>query len=897
MPAPIQLTLAYALLAGGWVVVSDAIVAVRGHETLRALALNMGKGGLFVIITSLVLYRLARSMEARVRAAERERHHVALEGARSVQRANRIYAALARANEIALTAREREPLCRAIGETLIGSGGLRLAWICWVDEGTQQVVTEVAVGLAAGYVDGIVVSVDPARPEAHGPVGRALRAGTSFVCQDIEFDPAMTPWRARAREHRLGAIMAVPLRLGDGARGALAIYAEESGFFTREVALLVEQLATDLAHGLDVIAVRQRSERQAAALVESEQRWQFALEGAGDGVWDWNVATGDAFFSPQLARMFGYAPEEFRGRYEEWQQHVHPDDLPRTRARLVDCLCGRTAVLHAEHRVRCRDGSYRWVLSRGKVVERTPEGEARRMIGTFADLTEVRRASQRLTLLETALQAMPSGIVITDEQGRVEWVNEHFTRLTGYAADEVIGGNPRLLKSGRHGDDFYAQMWNTIRSGKVWSGELVNRRKDGTEYNEHMIIAPVSHGGEGITHFIAIKQDVTERKVMEQQLLRAQRMEGIGLLAGGIAHDLNNVLAPILLSTELLRLRIHDAADRRVLEVIESAARRGSGVVRQVLTFARGIDGERSPVRPRDLLREVALIIQETFPRDIEVHREVAEDLPMVRGDATQLHQVLLNLAVNARDAMPQGGTLTLRARAEQVATRRNGFTGELPPGAYVVLSVRDTGQGMTPAVRERIFEPFFTTKPRGKGTGLGLPTVLGIVRSHGGIVEVDSTPGGGSEFRVYLPAIAPEKVDSAAPIPLATVAGRGRLVLVCDDEPSVREVASSVLRHAGFEVVEAGNGREALVIFSERRGAIALVLMDIMMPLLTGDRAAADIRRQEPGLPVIFMSGLMDLDAVQAATKDTDGQAPALLKKPFAAGDLLAAVARAVGV
>ncbi|MBX3737958.1 MAG: PAS domain S-box protein [Candidatus Didemnitutus sp.] len=871
-------------------------MALRGQETLHGFAINMGKGGLFVLVSSLVLYRLARAMEHRVRGAELERHRGALEEARATQRANRIYAALTRANEIALTAAEREPLCRAIGETLIGSGGLRLAWIGWVDERTLGIVTEVAVGPAASYVDGIVVSVDPTRPEAQGPVGLALRRGSSFVCQEIERDPAMAPWRGRARQHRLGSTMAVPLRLATGARGTLAIYAEEPGFFTREVVLLVEQLAADLAHGLDVIAVRQHSEQQAAALVASEQRWQFALEGAGDGVWDWNVATGDAYFSPQLARMFGYAPEELSGRYEEWQEHVHPDDLPCTRARLAECLAGRTALLHDEHRIRCRDGSYRWVLNRGKVVERAPTGEARRMIGTFADMTEVRRASQRLTLLETALQAIPSGIVITDQQGRVEWVNEHFTRLTGYAAAEAIGGNPRVLKSGRHGDEFYAQMWRTIRGGKVWNGELVNRRKDGSEYNEHMIIAPVSHGGDGITHFIAIKQDITERKLMEQQLLRAQRMEGIGLLAGGIAHDLNNVLAPILLSTELLRLRIRDPADQRVLEVIDAAARRGSGVVRQVLTFARGIDGERAPLRPGDLLRELAMIIQETFPRDIEVFREVAEDLPMVRGDATQLHQVLLNLAVNARDAMPQGGTLTLRAQAERVTARRVGFMGELPAGNYVVLGVRDTGQGMPPEVRERIFEPFFTTKPRGKGTGLGLPTALGIVRSHGGIVEVDSAPGAGSEFRIYLPAIAPEKVDSAAPMAPVTVAGRGRLVLVCDDEPSVREVASVVLRHAGFAVVEAGNGREALVIFSERRGAIALVLMDIMMPLLTGDRAAADIRQLEPGLPVIFMSGLMELDAVQAAMKNTIGQTPPLLKKPFAAGDLLAAVARAVG-
>ncbi|WP_415909997.1 PAS domain-containing protein [Oleiharenicola sp. Vm1] len=594
--------------------------------------------------------------------------------------------------------------------------------------------------------------------------------------------------------------------------------------------------------------------------------------------------------------MFGYEPQEFRGRVEEWEAHLHPADLPRVRARQEAVLASGENLIHHEYRVRCKDGTYRWVLDRGKVIERDAAGQPVRLIGTFTDLTEIRRTHQRLALLEAALQAMPAGIVITDPSGRVEWVNAGFSRLTGYSASEVIGANPRLLKSGHHPPEFYAQLWRTILRGEVWSGELVNRRKDGTDYHEHMIIAPVSHGAEGTTHFVAIKQDVTERRQMEQQLLRAQRMEGIGLLAGGIAHDLNNVLAPILLSVELLRMRCQNPADRRTLEVVESAARRGTGVVRQVLTFARGIDGERAPLRPRDLIRELVLMIEETFPRDIDIRRDVADDTPMIRGDATQLHQVLLNLAVNARDAMPNGGTLVFAAHGEELRSRRVSFMGEIPPGSYVVLSVQDTGQGMSAEVRERIFEPFFTTKPRGKGTGLGLPTVLGIVRSHGGFIQLDSQPGTGSVFRIYLPAMPPEDTHSTPPIAGPALAGCGRTVVVCDDEAPVREIAGVVLRQAGFQVLEATNGREAVELFTARRGEIDVVLMDIMMPLMTGDRAAAEMLRVRPDLPLVLMSGLMDHEAVHAALSNVGAKSPPLLRKPFTAHDLLAVMGQVLG-
>ncbi|MBA3849491.1 MAG: hypothetical protein C0502_05775 [Opitutus sp.] len=1006
----------YAALSFGWIVLTDWGLMILNDLPLAHASLSIAKDGLFVAVTSLVLYTLATDLAGQVGEAERRQIRNEQQNAVAVERANRFYRTLARANEAALGATDRARLCDDICRTLVEDAGMRLAWVGWVDRDTRLVTVEAAAGPAADYVKGLVISADPERAESRGPAGRAILERRSQICSDFEQEAAMAPWRERARRHGVRSAASVCVSDADGTPGTMTIYSGETGFFTAEVVRLVEQLAADLTHGLQVLAARRQIVQQSHALRESEARWQSALDVADEGVWDWDLPSGKTFFSPRLQTMLGYEPGEFRPHVGEREQRVHPEDVERTRRELADYLEGRSPRYVCEHRLRCKDGTYRWIRDRGKVVERDPEGKPLRMMGThsdvtdqraahqlianalafnvvvfdsspigiityaadgrtlsanpaaarivgasleglraqnfreigswrasgllaaaedtlaegrpnhrqahlvtsfgraldleadfvpfvfggerqlllmFQDVSERRRYEQRLVLLDTALQAMPAGIVITDRDGRIEWVNRGFTQLTGYDIDEALGGNPRLLRSGHQPPSFYAQMWETILRGEIWNGELVNRRKDGTEYKERMIIAPVSQAHAGITHFIAIKQDITGQKEMEARLLRAQRMESIGLLAGGIAHDLNNVLAPILLSVELLRMRATDAGERRTIDAIESAARRGSGVVRQVLTFARGIDGERARLRPRDLLRELVMIIEETFPRDITILRDVAEDTPMISGDMTQLHQVLLNLAVNARDAMPRGGTLTFSLRPVRVEKGQSAFSGEIRAGSYVLIAVQDTGQGMTREVRERIFEPFFTTKPRGKGTGLGLPTVLGIVRSHGGFIDVLSEPGAGAQFRIYLPAVPDEETGPEAPARPVNVVGAGRTVLVCDDEPAIREVARVVLGHAGFHILEAGNGRDGLDAFSEQQARISAILMDIMMPLMTGDRAAAEIMRQRPEMPVIFMSGLMEQDMIEAALRNVGAPAVTLLKKPFTATELLEAIGR----
>jgi PAS domain S-box-containing protein len=503
---------------------------------------------------------------------------------------------------------------------------------------------------------------------------------------------------------------------------------------------------------------------------------------------------------------------------------------------------------------------------------------------------------QQLRLQHSALEAAANAILISDRDGRIQWVNDAFTRLTGYEREEAMGHNPRVLKSGTHDTLFYQRMWQTISSGSVWQGGLTNRRKDGTLYEEEMTITPVRSQNEEITHFIAIKQDVTERKRLEQQFLRAQRMQSIGLLAGGVAHDLNNVLAPVLMALPLLRSTLPPDQRNHIIDTLEQSVKRGANIVQQVLTFARGVEVQRVLVQIRHLIREVTRIAEETFPRDIHIRTDTPANLWPFLGDPTQIHQVLLNLAVNARDAMPAGGQLTFAARNVELREAREFLDFELAPGRYTSVTVSDTGSGIVPDIQERIFEPFFTTKPAGKGTGLGLSTVLGIIKSHGGLVEVRSQVGLGSTFTLFLPAapvqVAHDQADSASSLPR----GRGELVLLVDDEPGILQVTRSTLEANGYRVITAREGKEALATLSSRTADVKVVVTDLMMPSMDGLALTASLRKMYPALPVVATTGLLNPpNEEDRAGQLRDLGVKHLLRKPFQAEQLLSALQSAL--
>ena len=527
-------------------------------------------------------------------------------------------------------------------------------------------------------------------------------------------------------------------------------------------------------------------------------------------------------------------------------------------------------------------------LLTSKVPLRDANREVIGVLGTYLDITPLKQAEASEARLAMAVQQADEAIVITDASGTILDVNPAFLKTSGYTREEAVGHNPRILQSGKHDANFYQQMWSTLLAGQAWRGRLTNRRKDGTLYDEDATISPMFDAAGKIVSFVGVKRDVTEQERMAVQMRRAQRMESIGSIASGVAHDLNNALTPILMIVELLRLEFPDTASDD-LDVIQAGAKRGADLVKQLLNFARGAEGERLPVGLKPLCTELGRLIHSTFPKNIELRVDCPEGLPDVLGDATQLHQVFLNLLVNARDAMPDGGTISIEARSTELGATDESNFFDLLPGPYVVVRVTDPGTGIPPETLDRIFDPFFTTKSPDAGTGLGLSTSLGIVKGHGGSIRVYSVPGQGSTFAVYLPAHHAAISDTALPETIdSAFRGHGETILVVDDEPSVRDIIRRVLTKLNFKVVTAAEGTSALRELSERGTELAAVITDLHMPLLNGLSFVRVLRGRLPETGVIVVSGLV-------AKRDRDEFAElgvhALLDKPFTEEDLVKAL------
>jgi PAS domain S-box-containing protein len=486
------------------------------------------------------------------------------------------------------------------------------------------------------------------------------------------------------------------------------------------------------------------------------------------------------------------------------------------------------------------------------------------------------RASHTLREQASLLDKAQDAIIVTDLQRRLTFWNKSAERLYGWTAREVMGKVVTdLFYPDGDAREVQQAVDDVLRNGE-WTGELQPQTKSGRRMVIESRWTLVRDAAGEPRSILTINTDVTDRRHLEQQFYRAQRLESIGTLAGGIAHDLNNVLAPIILGMGILKDRLTDDDSRDVLATITTSAKRGAEMVSQVLSFARGQEGRRVEIKAADLIADVVRIARDTFPKSIEIVTEVEPNLPLVIGDPTQFHQVLLNLCLNARDAMPGGGRLTLAAKAR---------------GGYIVLYVEDTGPGIPPSLIDKIFDPFFTTKEAGKGTGLGLSTSQTIVRSHGGRIEVLSEPPHGARFEIHLP-VAPV---STAPVTTgelaATPRGSGQTILVVDDEPSVRLVMRTALERAGYHVLPATNGREAIDVFKgQPEGSIAAVIIDMMMPVMGGLPAMQELVKINPNVRIIAASGIPDNEAT---AKAVGRQVRQFLAKPFSTDKLLRAVGR----
>ncbi|MBW4672477.1 MAG: response regulator [Desmonostoc geniculatum HA4340-LM1] len=501
-----------------------------------------------------------------------------------------------------------------------------------------------------------------------------------------------------------------------------------------------------------------------------------------------------------------------------------------------------------------------------------------------AALREHKLAQEKIKEQAALLDVTTDAILVRDLKNQILFWNKGAETLYGWRTTEAMGKSVSELLFDEASPEIEAALLEVISKGK-WQGELTKLSKTGKEILVASRWSLVCDEQGKPKSILSVDTDITEKKHLEAQLFRAQRLESIGTLASGIAHDLNNILTPILAGAQLLPLKFPDADERtrHLLEILEINAKRGADLVKQVLSFARGVEGKRITLQVRHLIVELAKILKETFPKSIEVSIDIPQDLWMVSGDSTQLHQVLMNLCVNARDAMPNGGILRISAENLFIDENYARMNLEAKVGPYTVISVSDNGVGIPSEILDRIFEPFYTTKDVGQGTGLGLSTALGIIKSHGGFVNVYSEPGSGTSFKVYLPAVGGMEtftIENSIP-----ETGHGELILVVDDEVAIQEITKSSLEAHNYKTLIAGDGIEAIAIYAKNIDKISAVLIDIMLPSLDGLTAIRTLKKINPEVKIIASSGLMSdrkLSAVTEAGVNT------FLSKPYTVKELL---------
>ena len=527
-----------------------------------------------------------------------------------------------------------------------------------------------------------------------------------------------------------------------------------------------------------------------------------------------------------------------------------------------------------------------------KRVRRRTEELARSNVALQTQIAERERAEAALRESERRFSEMLGKVdliaAMLDIHGRVTYANAYLLDLTGWKREELVGRDWMEVFIPPENASKLQEVFAALIANKpeTWhyENEILTRRRERrlVRWNNSVLRSPEGQ----VIGTASIGEDITERKRNERLALRSQRLESIGTLAGGVAHDLNNALAPIMMGAEVLRMQ--HPKDTEIIDMFYNSAKRGADMVRQLLSFAKGAEGDRILIQPAHLIKEMRQLVKNSFPKNIELKTRFASDLPSVLGDATQLHQVLLNLCVNARDAMPEGGTLTLEAETAEVDAAYAAGIAEAKPGSYVLLRVRDTGSGIPPEILDRIFDPFFTTKSPDKGTGLGLSTVMGIVKGHGGFLHVYSQVGKGTTFGVYLPFNRGANETAAAAKPEAEYRGHGETILLIDDEAPVREMGRAVLRRLNFTPVTASSGAEGLILAAEHRGKLAAIITDLHMPHSDGLAFVRSVRQVLPDIPIAVSSGRVEDSEIEEFKKL---RIKRRLDKPFTEGQMASAL------
>ena len=623
------------------------------------------------------------------------------------------------------------------------------------------------------------------------------------------------------------------------------------------------------------ITSRKRAEK---ALRESETQYRNLVDNALVGVYKTDLEGNILYVNEALIRIMGFDSFEDMKSVSVLSRYSNPRD----RDRLIETLTETGKVGDFEVDLVTKDGAIKNVLMTAVLEENI-------ISGMVLDITERRQAVDESTRLATVVEQAAESVIISDRKGAIQYVNPAFERLSGFTRENIVGRNFRILKSDKHDEAFYRKMWKRISNGKTWAGRITNRMKDGSLREFETTISPIRDGAGDIVNFVSVNRDVTQEVALEAQLLHAQKMEAVGTLAGGIAHDFNNLLQVIQGYTEVL---LHDANQKESsfasLNKIHRSAKRGAELTRQLLTFGRKVQSEKRPLDLNQEVEQVKNLLERTIPKMIEIELHLKEEDPIVSADPVQVEQALMNLAVNAMDAMPEGGKIIFE-------TERVVLDGEFckthlgaKPGEYVLLSISDTGHGMDKEIREHVFEPFYTTKEVGKGTGLGLAMVYGIVKNHEGYILCYSELGIGTTFKIYLPILHQVGQVEKSTESEDQIKGGNETILMVDDEEYIRELGVELLSDAGYQVLTATDGKSGLELYQQEQERIDLVILDLVIPGMDGKKCYEEILKINPMAKILIVSGY---SANGPGREATEAGAKGFVGKPFDIGHMLATV------
>jgi len=832
-----------------------------------------------------------------------------------LQRIVRLHAVSAAISEAILRVKHRHELFQEVCRIAVERGSLRMAFVVQrnLDSGIAEPIA--FHGEAIEYLkDWTVLSENDYLYASTVPA--VFETGKPAICNDIKARPGAVPSTDLALKYGFRSCAAFPIQLDSQKIGAIALMAHDPDFFQTGEIDLLEGVASGISLALKAIISEEqklRAERLRTALYEISDASDQA-QSLRDLYESVHQIVGRVMAAKNFYIALSDDPEGLL-TYPYFIDEKLADHAPVTAGR------GLTAyVLRTGSSLLCSHAMEEKLAEKGEVVSGVPSAVwlgvplslGEKIIGVMAvqdyenpaaygdtelEMLEFvstqvaraidkKRSEEHRKLQARVMEATANAIVITDRDGSISWVNSAFTNLSGYSAAEAILQGPKILRSEKQTDGQYVEMWNTIFQGTPWRGELVHRKKGGELYTEQASITPVRDESGEVMHFIAIKQDVTRERELEDQFRKAQKMEAVGRLAAGIAHDFNNHLAVILGYTEMLEERLSgDSVSQEKLAQVHNATLRAATLTKQLLAFSRQQVLEPVVLDLNVSVHELEKMLRSLIGTNIDVTVARFDDLARIKADPAQIDQILMNLAINARDAMPNGGSLTIETANvdldAEYAAQHSGCT----PGPYVMLAISDTGTGMDAATQARIFEPFFTTKEPGKGTGLGLSTVYGIVKQSGGSIWVCSEVGHGTSFKVYFPAIE-ELVDPKPPKPtIERHQAQGETILLVEDTGPILEVLRELLQSVGYTVHAFGSPKEALRSAEQHLWTPVLLITDLIMPGISGRELADRITTLYPEIKVLYMSGYTDDTILRLGIQEP---ARRFIQKPFNRTELM---------